>query len=201
MSTSFQSIDVTSEWWLIDHSHAMNISGFPINRCHQRVVTPKDDDIGGIYTGFQSIDVTSEWWLFQWGCCKKLLRCFQSIDVTSEWWLETMEKWGGGFCSFQSIDVTSEWWLLECADESGLLTEQFPINRCHQRVVTSFVWWYTRKDIHRFQSIDVTSEWWHDLELFSGNITHSFQSIDVTSEWWHVRERLVHLSGSRVSNQ
>ena len=36
-------------------------SGFPINRCHQRVVTFTEELLIKAVLGFQSIGVTSEW--------------------------------------------------------------------------------------------------------------------------------------------
>ncbi len=89
---------------------------FPINRCHQRVVTcPGPAQTLGTYR-FQSIGVTNEW-------CQGPERleplpappaapCFQSIGVTNEWWrLEsTLNKETARLIIFQSIGVSNEWW-------------------------------------------------------------------------------------------
>ena len=58
----------------------------------------------------------------------------------------------------------------------------FPINRCHQRVVTREIWQGPPR-IKRFQSIGVTASGDTAADVNPYQLWRGFQSIGVTSEW------------------
>ena len=132
---------MTKDWRLTNQTctTAKQAKEFPINRRHQGLVTHISLRHGKALhqktflfnRRHQGLATRQIWRTSRAG----IFGSFQSIGVTKDWRRAATKASGACIGSFQSIGVTKDW-RPRVWDGVGSLWVLFPINRCHQRVVS-----------------------------------------------------------------